>query len=61
MKYLNTHYTVIKGKKRYIKLESEDEKRYRTRGANLSLLEDIGNKDPKDVMREFFCSMPEET
>ena len=60
--YAGLVYTVVdKDGKRYVGLPGDAAAHMLGLGANLKLLDDIGDQDPEDAMAALFESIPKET
>lgn len=58
--YAGVQYQVVdKQGKNYIALQTGDVAILMSQGANMHLLDDIGDQDPEDVMEALFDSIPE--
>ena len=58
--YAGVQYQVVdKQGKNYIALQAGDVAILMSQGANMHLLDDIGDQDPEDVMEALFDSIPE--
>lgn len=57
--YAGVQYQVVdKQGKNYIALQAGDVAILMSQGANMHLLDDIGDQDPEDVMEALFDSIP---